>query len=175
MEDIVIAKTAKTPAVHFNFNENHLEIAGISIPEDADHFYTPLLEWVNEYISLKKDQATTFALKLIYFNTSTSDYLVSMLKNLKALKVNDLAENIVKKEEEAVTDASTEETVSDEIKSESEYAPKEDTVEEVAVSAHPLRIEWHYEEEDEDMKETGTHFESIIELPFVYIAVAEIE
>jgi hypothetical protein len=40
---------------------------------------------------------------------------------------------------------------------------------------HPLQVEWHYEEEDEDMRETGTHFESIIDLPFSFKAVNEIE
>lgn len=171
MEDILIAKTAKTPAVHFSFNENYLEVSGISIPEDADHFYTPLLDWVNEYISLKQGQATTFVLKLIYFNTSTSDYLVSMLKNLKNLKTKPIDTSTTYNSEENNTETPTDEV---EEKTEESEEIEENEAQEL-VEEHPLRIEWHYEEEDEDMKETGTHFESIIELPFVYVAVAEIE
>ncbi|MCU0445183.1 MAG: DUF1987 domain-containing protein [Microscillaceae bacterium] len=165
MEDIVIPRTTKTPAVNFNFEENRLEIAGVSIPEDADHFYTPLLDWVNEYVELKKNQPTTIYLRLIYFNTSTSDYLVSILRQLKSLKSDELTlDQIIEKEEEIGDE--------DEVKNEDSEATADEV--ELKQPEHPLRIEWHYEEEDEDMRETGTHFESIIELPFHYEAVEEI-
>jgi hypothetical protein len=164
MEDIVIARTTKTPAVNFNFAENRLEIAGVSIPEDADHFYSPLLDWVNEYVELKKNQPTTIYLRLIYFNTSTSDYLVSILRQLKNLQSEELTlEQIIEKEEVSQAEEVLSEDSTETSSEEEEQEPE-----------HPLRIEWHYEEEDEDMRETGTHFESIIELPFHYEAVEEI-
>jgi SiaC family regulatory phosphoprotein len=173
MEDIVISKTTKTPAVNFKFDDNYLEIKGISIPEDADQFYTPLLDWVTEYADKKKDQKTTIALKLIYFNTSTSDYLVGILKSLKKLQpiseqINQIANEVVPSEEENGKEISVAEEGT---KIEAQEA---ETEEELPKPTHPLTIEWYFEEEDEDMRETGTHFESIIEIPFVYQGVREI-
>lgn len=181
MEDIIIEKTSKTPAVHFNYNENRLEIAGVSIPEDADSFYNPLMEWIESYVEKKRPEATTMVLKLIYFNTSTSDYLVTMLKNLKKLKPSLGATKT--EEEEASSESNdlppTFNNTIVSLESLEKYdgeqeVEKEESESEVAHSDHPLRIEWYYEEEDEDMRETGSHFESIIDLPFVFHACEEI-
>lgn len=207
MEDIVIERTTKTPAVKFEYDNNYLEISGVSIPEDAENFYDPLMKWVEEYVIQKKEIPTRFVLKLIYFNTSTADYLVNMLKNLKNLKEGyteerqdseesqhaqdslgkaalaseqtflELAKDALEilqngkydAEEEALEDAQAEK----EAEGEEDITAQEDNVE--PISEHPLIVEWHYEEEDEDMRETGTHFESIIDLPFVFKAVKEIE
>ncbi|NJL11735.1 MAG: DUF1987 domain-containing protein [Microscillaceae bacterium] len=194
MEDIIIEKTSKTPAVHFNFEENRLEIAGVSIPEDADNFYYPLLEWVDGYLDQKKNQATTVILKLIYFNTATSDYLVTMLKNLKKLQEGYQEEDLSKEEmpiapsENGFHDLDRPAEINPELSAviaqqtpmpEDTKAPNQDENAEeegrIVLPTHPLRVEWHYEEEDEDMRETGTHFESIIDLPFVFKAVEEID
>ncbi len=206
MEDIAIERTSKTPSVRFEFENNYLEISGISIPEDADNFYDPLMQWVEEYVAQKKEIPTRFVLKLIYFNTSTADYLVNMLKNLKNLKdgnTNDkqdsqesqqaqdsldkaalaseqtfleLAKDALEifqngkyDEEKEINDEATEEELSEE-----EDTAFSEVMQEIQLE-HPLIVEWHYEEEDEDMRETGTHFESIIDLPFVFKAVKEIE
>ena len=195
MEDIVLERTAKTPAIRFLFSENRLEITGVSIPEDADSFYSPLMEWVDQYVENKKNQKTTFVLKLIYFNTSTSDYLVTMLKNLKkiqpedsqlylyddsmveidnseSLEVNGHHTNVesgvqVQFSEDQETEMNDTENLNQE---ENETEKSEENKPE-----HLLRIEWFYEEEDEDMRETGSHFESIIDLPFVFESCEEIE
>lgn len=188
VEDIVLEKTAKTPAIHFSFNDNLLEITGVSIPEDADSFYAPLMEWVDKYIEKKVNQPTTIILKLIYFNTSTSDYLVTMLKNLKKVdpqyhseKVNPadaLNEEGLKEEVQQLSQQELEE----EIKDIANVAINENGTHSTAAEEESenkperlLRIEWHYEEEDEDMRETGSHFESIIDQPFIFEACEEIE
>ncbi len=224
MEDIAIEKTTKTPYINFKFQQNHLEIKGVSIPEDADSFYTPLMEWVDRYVEKKKNQKTTVVLKLIYFNTSTSDYLVTMLKNLKKIKTSeeetlsqdslgeinpDLSTDLhsdleteksepdtlptngnsddreaehLEDETPASQDASSEEHSDTSSQHQDSYQNgqvHEEEAKELAERAeiqqnHPLRIEWHYEEEDEDMRETGSHFESIIDLPFFFQACEEI-
>lgn len=164
MEDIIIEKTSKTPAVDFKFKEGILEIKGVSIPEDADSFYAPLLEWVNDYIENKETSSTKVLLKLIYFNTSTSDYLVTMLKNLKKL---------IKEEPEGETESAA----ANQAKEDEDDQPNrvEEPSEENTISEkHNLEIEWYYEEDDEDMRETGSHFESIIDLPFTFQACEEI-
>ena len=193
MEDIVLERTAKTPAIRFLFSENRLEITGVSIPEDADSFYSPLMEWVDQYVENKKNQKTTFVLKLIYFNTSTSDYLVTMLKNLKKiqpedsqlylydesmaeidnsepLEVNGHHANVESGVQVQVPEDQDSELNDDENPNENASEVSEENKRE-----HLLRIEWFYEEEDEDMRETGSHFESIIDLPFVFESCEEIE
>ena len=37
-----IPATARTPAVTFDFAENHLKLAGESYPEDVTEFYKPV-------------------------------------------------------------------------------------------------------------------------------------
>ncbi len=193
MEDIIIEKTTKTPSVRFSFEENYLEISGVSIPEDAENFYDPLMKWVESYITHKKGQTTKFVLKLIYFNTSTADYLVNMLKNLKQLQdgyteeSNDSEASQQAKDSldkaalaseksfldlQSVSDEEQENEQSSKIQDEEE---NQEEVEEYSNLNHPLKVEWNYEEEDEDMRETGTHFESIIDLPFTFKAVEEID
>ncbi|MDX2305997.1 MAG: DUF1987 domain-containing protein [Microscillaceae bacterium] len=202
MEDIVLERTVKTPGIRFSFDENKLEIVGVSIPEDADNFYSPLMEWVDNYIEHKKNQKTTIILKLIYFNTSTADYLVTMLKNLKKIQP-DASQSYLYDESLLESDESNplgqngqsskpmiqlEQSDSQKnidlnaLSPESETKEEEDSrmIEEQDASEdmadkHLLRIEWHYEEEDEDMRETGSHFESIIDLPFIFQACEEID
>jgi hypothetical protein len=122
---ISILKTNKTPYVNLDAESGILEVEGVSIPEDADGFYSPIIKWVGSYAKENPKKATIIQLKLIYFNTSTSDYLMSFLREAKQKIEN-------------------------------------------------LTIEWHYEEEDDDMRETGQHFEIILETKFIYIACTEI-
>ncbi len=114
-----VERTNKSPYVHFDAEEGHFEIKGVSIPEDSEAFYRPLIAFAEKY---NKNPApkTVVAIKFLYFNTSTSDYLLSLVRTLK------------EGQEEKLT------------------------------------IEWHYEEEDEDMYETGTHIEKVLEHKFVY-------
>ncbi|TAE47000.1 MAG: DUF1987 domain-containing protein [Cytophagales bacterium] len=125
MKNLVINSTNKTPKIDFNAEIGIIEIKGVSIAEDANKFYSPLIDWAERYVKTTDLFLTTIKIKIIYFNTSTSNYLINFLKTFKKL---------------------------------------EDKV----------SIEWYYETEDDDMKETGTHFENILEMKFHYIEVDEI-
>ncbi len=194
MENINIEKTSKTPEVVFNADTHCLEIKGISIPEDAENFYRPLMEWIEEYIvhvnierradktetkqegeieteqepkgeqeieqepkgeqeteqELEEEQQQSntpnivIGLKLIYFNTSTADYIVNILRKLREVQLD----------YPLVLDNAS-------------FNPDD-------APPHWVTVEWYYEVEDEDMLDTGTHFESVLEMPFTYIAVDEI-
>ncbi|MCS6821654.1 MAG: DUF1987 domain-containing protein [Microscillaceae bacterium] len=128
MENISIEATTKTPTVILNAQQGLIEIKGVSIPEDAESFYRPLLDWLNEYVATTKLKKTIFSIKLIYFNTSTSDYIVGMMKKLKQL----------------------------------------------TNKKHEIIVRWYYEEEDEDMRDTGSHFQVIADLPFEFIPSKDI-
>ena len=46
-----IPATARTPAVTFDFAENHLKLAGEFYPEDVTEFYKPVFEALDTYLA----------------------------------------------------------------------------------------------------------------------------
>lgn len=83
MEDIRIAPTQKTPAVHFTAAGN-LELKGRSIPENSLEFYKPLIDWLDQYIE-QPSAETNVHVQLEYFNTSSSKCLLDLFKRLESL------------------------------------------------------------------------------------------
>ena len=59
-------ETETTPGVNFNPDTGMLIIEGKSIPNDAEKFFIPILEWLEEYVKVTKVK-TTFILKPIRF------------------------------------------------------------------------------------------------------------
>jgi len=86
MENIVISGTSKTPEVNFDAALGKLEITGRSIPENSYQFYEQLLTWLDQYASTPQKQ-TLLVFKLDYFNTSSSMYILGILKKLEKLHV----------------------------------------------------------------------------------------
>lgn len=84
MENIVLESTAKTPRVNFNRDSGFLEISGRSIPENAEKFYHPLINWIDSYVKEPND-STTINFKFEYFNTSTSKWLITLFKKIAVL------------------------------------------------------------------------------------------
>ncbi|TAF63774.1 MAG: DUF1987 domain-containing protein [Cytophagales bacterium] len=121
MKTFTVEKTPRTPLIHFDFEKGTFEISGTSIPEDADVFYASALEHFERFLNHKLTNPIKLIFKFVYFNTSTSNYIISFLKLIKA------------------------------------KAPKQ-----------YYTVEWHYEQEDEDMLETGKHFEAVMEIPFKF-------
>jgi len=75
MRDLIIKETEKTPSVSLS-TKGILKIEGRSIPEDAATFFEPLLNWTNEFTS----ENMRFDIKLEYFNTSSSKFILEMLR-----------------------------------------------------------------------------------------------
>ena len=86
MEDIFIKESPTTPEVNFNFQEGELEVKGVSIPEDTEEFYNPLIEALEEFINTEMPEKIVMTFKLIYVNTSTSAVLGKMIKILEPLE-----------------------------------------------------------------------------------------
>ena len=87
MESLIIENTNKTPKVFFNALNGKMELAGRSIPENSFQFYEPLLQWIDEYAKSPQDQ-TSFTFKLDYFNTSSSMYILGILKKLEKMYID---------------------------------------------------------------------------------------
>lgn len=84
MESLIIESTNKTPRVFFNALSGKMELVGRSIPENSFQFYDPLLQWLDEYAKNPRE-LTQFVFKLDYFNTSSSMYILGILKKLEKL------------------------------------------------------------------------------------------
>ncbi len=84
MQALHIKATDKTPEVNFDPANGNFIIKGKSIPSDAEDFYTPVLEWMDEY--LKNPIAkTNVELNLEYFNITSSKRILFLLYKLNEL------------------------------------------------------------------------------------------
>ena len=84
MKTLSIAATPETPGVHLDSQNNIFEIRGKSVPDDAENFYAPILEWFDEYMK-QPNPETAVTIDLEYFNISSSKRLLFLL-----YKLNDL-------------------------------------------------------------------------------------
>jgi hypothetical protein len=80
MEDIEIKESPTTPEVNLKFSVGKFEIKGVSIPEDTEEFYAPILEAIQTYIRDERPEKIQMVFKLIYVNTSTSAILGRIIK-----------------------------------------------------------------------------------------------
>jgi len=69
------------PAVDFSATTGICSLEGESFLEETSNFYSPILDWLNDFVETKKD--IIFNIKLTYFNTSTSKWILNILHTLK--------------------------------------------------------------------------------------------
>jgi len=84
MERIFKQGTENTPEINFDPVSGELEMSGKSIPEDSMGFYSPIIDWLKEYVKRPADK-TTFSFKLEYFNTSSSKLLLDVFNILEEI------------------------------------------------------------------------------------------
>ncbi len=82
-----LASTDKTPELLVENEKGMIGITGVSVPENPNEFYSPLLEDIEAYIQNPKPQ-TVFEIQLEYFNTSTALVLRNILRKLEPLSKN---------------------------------------------------------------------------------------
>jgi hypothetical protein len=85
MEELYIEATSETPMVRLNPENGVFEIRGKSVPEDAEKFFKPVLEWLERYVA-QPAKSTILNLDLDYFNISSSKRILFIL-----YKFNELA------------------------------------------------------------------------------------
>ncbi len=88
MENIVIKEVPDAPyypKVNFDREKGICEIAGESYMEETFKFYSPLLEWIKNYLE-DKSKPLTLSFKLTYFNTNSSRLILDMLDIIKKAK-----------------------------------------------------------------------------------------
>ena len=116
--------THKTPRIIFDGKIGRLEISGRSIPENSAKFYSPLMEWVEEYVR-HPARETLISVKLEYFNTSSLKGLIELFRKFELINNPDST----------------------------------------------VKIYWYYEEEDEDMQESGEDFRQLIRIPIELVKI----
>ncbi len=87
MEPIIIKETEDTPKIIFDPDNNKFEISGRSMPEDVANFYSPLLNWLDEYAE-SPNEKSIISFKLEYFNTASSKALLDILMKLEEIYEN---------------------------------------------------------------------------------------
>ncbi|SFC70368.1 protein of unknown function [Flexibacter flexilis DSM 6793] len=87
MEAIILEKETYLPAVVLDAQNERFEFMGKSIPENASEFFAPILVWIDNYIVIPNEE-TNVKFHLEYFNTSTSKYLLEIMRKLEKLYQN---------------------------------------------------------------------------------------
>lgn len=94
MKNINIEKTNSTPGVQADSETGIIEISGKSYPENTAKFYQPIIDWIEDFIKLKKT-GLIVKFEIQYFNSSTTKIFYNLLDMLdearrkgKAVTVN---------------------------------------------------------------------------------------
>ncbi|WP_224998199.1 DUF1987 domain-containing protein [Cesiribacter sp. SM1] len=84
LKTINLERRPDTPAIKFDPNGT-LSIAGRSLPENAESFYKPLIDWVARYAETAQPELTLLTIELEYFNSSSVKQILMILLKLEEL------------------------------------------------------------------------------------------
>ncbi|MDD2197364.1 MAG: DUF1987 domain-containing protein [Bacteroidales bacterium] len=87
MEKIVIEPTTETPKVILDKGNNIFEFSGYSLPEDVVTFFSPIIEWFDEYAQ-KPNRETKVTFNFLYYNTSSSKMILLLLEKCREIHRN---------------------------------------------------------------------------------------
>lgn len=77
-----IQGTTASPQVEADWEKGMLCMRGDSYPENSYEFYTPVIEWVERYLS-DTDAALHLELRLMYLNTSSIKVMMDLFDRLE--------------------------------------------------------------------------------------------
>ena len=82
MRKLTIAPTNETLKINLDPDKNNLFFSGFSYPSDAIDFFQPVLEWIDEYLSLPVTSPISVGFAIEYINTSSLNYIFRILELL---------------------------------------------------------------------------------------------
>ncbi len=88
MEALLRDQTNSTPLVKLDTSSRVYFIGGRSIPIDAELFYRPILNWLEEYSKREKVSSLQFCFRFEFFNIATSKRILFILHKLCLLQKN---------------------------------------------------------------------------------------
>lgn len=83
MEDLFVQGTDSLPTISFK-SSGELKITGRALPEDANNFFRPLLDWLRNFSA----DEVNIEFNLDYFNTSVSKQILDMFKIIEGNPAN---------------------------------------------------------------------------------------
>lgn len=87
IESYIKGPTRRTPGVVLS--PGRILIMGRSIPDNPGDFYTPVIQWVTEYVKYYSGQ-TRVDLGFDYINTCSTKYIFLIIKQLSEAKNNSI-------------------------------------------------------------------------------------
>jgi hypothetical protein len=91
MNQLFLESTKYSPGINFDPETGKFEMIGVSLPEDVNNFYEPIMDWLYNYsdslssLSGSIQQDIRFIFKLNYYNSGTVRYIISILETLKKI------------------------------------------------------------------------------------------
>ncbi|HIA11252.1 MAG TPA: DUF1987 domain-containing protein [Flavobacteriales bacterium] len=99
MDALIIEGTEFTPDVVMDPGSNRFEMSGESRPENASKFYEAILNWMDNYHSLRywrdskfddNSNSTVFEFRLEYFNSTSAKFILDILKKIEIFRKDDM-------------------------------------------------------------------------------------
>ena len=79
MQNLYIEGSKFTPKISLDASKRVIKFIGESYPENTFEFYSPVIDWLEGYFSIKSPLQTIIELELIYFNSSSSKLFLIFL------------------------------------------------------------------------------------------------
>lgn len=95
MKNVVIEETDTTPRVDFDFAKGLFEFKGLSIPEDTQGFYNPVVQTLDQYAQNPTAKKHHLTFTFLYINTSTSAMISRILKIFETIQAKGFKVNVV--------------------------------------------------------------------------------
>jgi hypothetical protein len=83
MEAFIREKTKSTPWIKLDPERAFFEIKGESYPENSANFYSPMLQWLEDYLNRLENESLEVDVELIYFNSSSSKVFMNFFDMLE--------------------------------------------------------------------------------------------
>lgn len=81
MQKKLFPGSISTPSVLLDPIQNIIKIEGPSFPENATKFYTPIYDWVSQYLdSIPKTTKVLVTLNISYINAGSSKHIFNLLQ-----------------------------------------------------------------------------------------------
>lgn len=80
-----LERRSDTPAIKLE-PTGDLSITGRSLPENAELFYKPVIDWVDRYVEEQAKALTQLTIELEYFNSSSVKQILTLLLKLEDLQ-----------------------------------------------------------------------------------------
>lgn len=84
LKTIYLERKPDTPAITMD-PDGKLSITGRSLPENAEMFYKPIVDWIDRYASEDAPEQTQLVIELEYFNSSSVKQILTILLRLEEL------------------------------------------------------------------------------------------